>query len=77
LRKRNRIPRRFRARVDNERVAGWQHASSAAPRHAHMRDTVLVWFDGPTPHVTFITRGTIHNRDEGDIANHAFVFELK
>jgi hypothetical protein len=42
-----------------------------------MRDTVLVWFDGPTPHVTFITRGTIHNRDEGDIANHAFVFELK
>lgn len=63
--------------VDNERVAVWQHAPSAAPRHAHTRDTVLVWFDGPTPHVTYITRGTIHNRDEGDVANHAFVFELK
>ena len=63
--------------IDNERVAVWQHGASAAPRHAHTRDTVLVWFDGPTPHATYITRGTIHNRDQGDVANHAFVFELK
>jgi hypothetical protein len=62
--------------IDNERVAVWQHGASAV-RHAHTRDAVLVWFDGPTPHVAYINRGTVHGRDEGDAANHAFVFELK
>lgn len=63
--------------LDNERVTVWQYAPTAAPQHTHVHDAVAVWFDGPTPHATYITRGTVHG-NEG-IANpaHAFIFELK
>jgi hypothetical protein len=63
--------------IDNERVTVWQHGASAAPRHKHVHDAVLVWFDGSVPHVTYINQGTVHGRDEGDSAARAFVFELK
>jgi len=63
--------------LDNERVAVWQHAPSAAPQHVHVRHTVLVSFDAPTPRVTYIARGTVHSGDEADRAGRAFVFELK
>ena len=64
--------------VDNDRVTAWEHAagtkSSAA--HRHVRDAVVVWVDGPTPHASFVARGVIHG-DDGVGPARAWIFELK
>jgi hypothetical protein len=64
-------------RIDNERVTVWQYAPTAAPQHKHVHDAVVVWFDGPTPHAAYITRGTVHRSEGIDNASRAFIFELK
>ena len=65
---------------DNDRIIAWKYnppGGAAAAPHRHAYDAVLVWFDGLTPHVSFITHGTVHSDDGIGDTEHAYVFEVK
>jgi len=64
-------------RLDNDRVAVWEHAAGAAPTlHRHAREAVVVTFDASLrPSVRYLARGTEH--DDAHTAARAFVFEIK
>lgn len=66
--------------VDNERVAVWTYNHSAGNqgrRHRHMRDAVVVWIEGTTPHAVFVPAGTTHTEEEVGVTAQATVFEFK
>jgi predicted metal-dependent enzyme (double-stranded beta helix superfamily) len=66
--------------VDNARTTGWEFVpppGAGAPPHRHLRDGVVVSFEGQTPHVSFVTRGTVHNDEGTGRADRAYIFELK
>jgi hypothetical protein len=64
---------------DNERAIAWEFvpAPRAGAPHRHQRDAVVVAFDQQTPHVSFVTRGTVHTSDITGAADRAYIFELK
>jgi hypothetical protein len=63
---------------DNERCTFWEFVppSPAAP-HRHLRDAVIIAFTGPTPRVSFVTRGTVHQDDGTAGADRVYVAEIK
>ncbi len=66
--------------LDNERTTVWEFVPAPVDTgspHRHLRDAVVVSFDGQTPHVTYTPRGTVHNADVTVRADRAYVFELK
>ena len=47
--------------LDNDRVVVWDYPGTATPtRHAHVRDTVVVWTDGGQGRAIFLPAGTTH-----------------
>lgn len=63
---------------DNERSIVWEFAPPPPPApHRHVRDAVAVAFDGQTPRVAFIPKGTVHGEDLPGRADRLYVFELK
>jgi hypothetical protein len=64
--------------LDNERVVVWDYPGTAAPvRHAHVRDTVVVWTDGGEGRAIFLPAGTIHTPEPISAGAKATIFELK
>jgi hypothetical protein len=64
--------------IDNERVTGWVYetSTSGGPIHRHARDAVVIWLDGPTPHVAWVPHGTVHS-DEASGRAKAWIYEVK
>ena len=66
--------------LDNERTTLWEFVpkpvETGSP-HRHQRDAVVVLFDGPTPHVIYTPRGTVHKAEGTGRADRAYVAELK
>ena len=66
--------------LDNERATLWEFVPAPADTgspHRHLRDAVVVSFDGQTPHVTYTPRGTVHTNEVIGRADRAYVCELK
>jgi hypothetical protein len=64
--------------LDNERVVVWAYPGTAAPiRHAHIRDTVVVWTDGGEGRAVFLPAGTVHTPEPISAGAKATIFELK
>jgi hypothetical protein len=64
--------------LDNERVVVWDDPGTAAPvRHAHARDTVVVWTDGGEGRAIFLPAGTVHTAEPISPGAKATIFELK
>ena len=61
--------------LDNERVVVWD--APAAVRHAHTRDTVVVWTDGGAGRAIFLPAGTVHTAEPISAGAKATIFELK
>jgi len=65
-------------RLDNDRVTVWEYVGPIAPaRHTHIRDTVAVAVESPTPRVTWIAKGTAHAGEAAANASRVYLFELK
>ena len=64
---------------DNERSILWEFVPAPGPgaSHRHLRDAVVIWFNGETPHVSFTPRGTVHTDEGTGRADRAYVIELK
>jgi hypothetical protein len=63
---------------DNERSVLWEFVPPPqAKAHRHQRDAVVIAFEGKSPKVTFVPRGTVHNDDGGTGADRIYVVELK
>jgi hypothetical protein len=63
--------------VDNDRVSGWLlPPTSKASHHRHLRDAVVLWFNGAQHGAAFVPRGTAHD-GEASAGDHVYVFELK
>jgi len=64
--------------LDNERVVVWAYPGTAAPlRHAHIRDTVVVWTDGGEGRAIFLPAGTVHLDEPMGPSMKGTIFELK
>jgi hypothetical protein len=65
--------------LDNERVTVWDYAAPPGPatRHAHPRDTVLVFTSERTARAVFVPAGTVHEAERVPTGTKATVFELK
>jgi quercetin dioxygenase-like cupin family protein len=64
--------------LDNQRVVVWAYPGTAAPiRHAHIRDTVVVWTDGGEGRAIFLPAGTVHTAEPISAGAKATLFELK
>ena len=64
--------------LDNARVVVWAYPGTAAPsRHAHIRDTVVVWTDGGEGRAIFLPAGTVHIPEPVSAGAAATIFELK
>jgi len=56
----------------------WEYVGPIAPaRHTHIRDTVAVGFESPTPHVTWIPKGAAHAGEGAPNGSRVYLFELK
>jgi hypothetical protein len=64
--------------LDNNRVTVWDAPGGGAPpRHAHTRDTVVVFTEERTGNAVFLTAGTVHAAEPIGAAKKATIFELK
>jgi predicted metal-dependent enzyme (double-stranded beta helix superfamily) len=64
--------------LDNDRVVVWGYPGTAAPvRHAHIRDTVVVWSEGREGRAIFLPAGTEHTPEPISAGAKATIFELK
>ena len=64
--------------LDNARVVVWDYPAATAPvRHAHVRDTVVIWTDGGEGRAIFLPAGTVHAGEPIGSATKATIFELK
>jgi hypothetical protein len=64
--------------TDNERSIVWELAPVPAPSpHRHLRDAVVVGFEGGTPRVGWIPAGTSHSEETAGKAERIYVFEIK
>src|SRR5262249_15724015 len=65
-------------RLDNDRVTVWEYVGPIAPaRHTHIRDTVAVAFEAPTPRGTWVPKGVAHAEEGAPNASRVYLFELK
>jgi hypothetical protein len=63
---------------DTERAVVWEFAPAPpAVSHRHLRDAVAVAFEGETPRVAFIAKGTVHTEEMSGRSDRLYVFELK
>ena len=75
--------------LDNARVVVWDTSGSdfgtgprrtlttTPARHAHVRDTVVVWTDGGEGRAVFLPAGTVHTAEPIGAGANAKIFELK
>ncbi|HEX3645742.1 MAG TPA: hypothetical protein VHT95_09045 [Vicinamibacterales bacterium] len=64
--------------LDNERVVVWGDPATAPPiRHAHIRDTVVVWTEGREGRAIFLPAGTEHTPEPISAGAKATIFEIK
>ena len=64
--------------MDNERSTVWELAPVPAPSpHRHLRDAVVVGFEGGTPRVGWIPAGTSHSEEIAGKAERIYVIEIK
>ena len=65
-------------RLDNERAIVWEFVPPPRAReHRHLHDAVVVSFEGSTPRVAFVAKGTVHDTDIPGGAERLYIFELK
>jgi hypothetical protein len=65
-------------KLDNDRVTVWEYIGPiAAARHTHLRDTVVVSIESPTPRATWIPQGTAHADEGAARASRVYLFEIK
>ncbi len=63
---------------DNERAVVWEFVPPPpAVSHRHLRDAVAVSFQGDTPRVAFMAKGTVHTEEIPGRSDRLYVFELK
>jgi len=63
---------------DYERAIVWELTTPPpSATHRHQRDAVAVSFQGDTPRVAFIAKGTVHTEEMPGRSDRLYVFELK
>jgi hypothetical protein len=64
--------------LDNARVVVWAYPGTAAPiRHAHVRDSVVIWTDAGEGRAIFLPAGMVHTSEPISAGAKATIFELK
>ena len=65
--------------LDNPRTTVWEFVPSSdnAIAHRHLRDAVVVAFNGDHPSVSFVAKGTTHAAENATGSDRMYVFELK